>query len=117
MSADHLSASERLAVVRAALDQARAVSEQTTRRAGLVVVGAREWKALIHAIEPPVEQCVCQVRIPKGDAKGRTLAEVAESTSGPAWFHWATRRAPRFWPTAFQQALDEFVATHWQEAA
>jgi hypothetical protein len=116
MSADHLSLLERLAVVRACLDQARA-SERTRRSPGMVLVGGREWRALVAAIEPPAARCVCEIRIPKGDAQGKTLAEVADSPDGLFWLAWAIRRPEDFWPSWFWDALRHFVRSHLQEAA
>jgi hypothetical protein len=109
---DHLSPTERLAVVRACLDQALA-SVRRSRSPRTVSVGAAEWAALIEAISPTEPRCSCRVRVPRGQYAGLTLAEVARSPNGDTWLEWATRRlGSGLWPELFDEALDEFLRTH-----
>jgi hypothetical protein len=110
---------DELAVYRArvvaALDQATASIRSDHRSLETVRLGATEWRSLVEAIESP--RCVCQIRVPKGDAQGLTLGEVADRMGGETWLQWAVTRRQGYWPDWFQVALETFLATHRQEAA
>lgn len=99
----------RLARVVAAYDQVAASAKP--KGLAVVEVGAAEWNALARALDP-LPRCSCEVRIPSGDSRGRSLAEVAAAEHGAPWLAWALRRPRGYWPDWFAQALRDFVAQH-----
>lgn len=97
-----MSPDDQLAAIRAAVDQAIASAHPAPGRA-TVSVGAAEWDAVLTAAGslPPGS-----ARVPTGEARGLTLAELAELEHAGEWLAWA---AARQWPPAFRVALDAFL--------
>jgi hypothetical protein len=65
---------------------------------------------------PPAEQLAADlhelaiaahVGIPRGHYTGHRLADRLEDDD---WLHWATRRAPGYWPEPFERALQAVAA-------
>lgn len=94
---------DRLALVRAAFDQAHA---SATRGPDIVAVDRTAWDQMRFALGvlPPDEAIV-----PKGRSRGRTLGWIAQTPDADEWFEWATRRPDGWWPLHFKAALDALV--------
>lgn len=95
-----MSARDQLAAARAAADQAIACA--TVGRVQ-VSVPVAAWDALLATLGVLDAGAA---RVPRGDAVGMTLAEIALEDNGEAWLEWAVDRS---WPPHFQAALAEFV--------